>query len=98
MSKRPFRFGVVTGQARSAEEWIAKARRAESLGFSSFLVPVFFVLMGMRVQLSAFAQPGVLGLAGLLTLAAVAVRRASVRRLEASEEAPDRRDRPRSGE
>ncbi len=39
MSKRPFRFGVVTGQARSAEEWIAKARRAESLGFSSFLIP-----------------------------------------------------------
>jgi len=39
MSKRPFRFGVVTGQSRSAEEWIAKARRAESLGFSSFLIP-----------------------------------------------------------
>ena len=39
MSKRTFRFGVVTGQARSAEEWIAKARRAESLGFSSFLIP-----------------------------------------------------------
>lgn len=39
MSKRPFRFGVVIGQARSAEEWSAKARQAESLGFSSFLVP-----------------------------------------------------------
>jgi probable F420-dependent oxidoreductase len=39
MSKRPFRFGVVAGQSRSAEEWIAKARRAESLGFSSFLIP-----------------------------------------------------------
>ena len=39
MSKRPFRFGVGAGQARSAEEWIAKARRAESLGFSSFLIP-----------------------------------------------------------
>jgi probable F420-dependent oxidoreductase len=39
MSQRPFRFGVVAGQARSAEEWIAKARRAESLGFSSFLIP-----------------------------------------------------------
>jgi Kef-type K+ transport system membrane component KefB len=38
---------------------------------SSFLVPVFFVLMGMRVDLTAFAQPGVLGLAGLLTLAAI---------------------------
>ena len=38
---------------------------------SSFLVPIFFVLMGMRVQLQAFGQPGVLGLAGLLTLAAI---------------------------
>src|SRR5437763_9852099 len=39
MSKRPFRFGVVAAQSRSAEEWVAKARRAESLGFSSFLIP-----------------------------------------------------------
>ena len=39
MSTHPFRFGVVTGQARSAEEWVAKARRAEALGFSSFLIP-----------------------------------------------------------
>jgi probable F420-dependent oxidoreductase len=39
MSKRPFRFGVVAGQARSAQEWVAKARRAEALGFSSFLIP-----------------------------------------------------------
>jgi Kef-type K+ transport system membrane component KefB len=36
-----------------------------------FLVPVFFVLMGMRVQLSALAQPGALGLAALLTIAAI---------------------------
>jgi Kef-type K+ transport system membrane component KefB len=39
---------------------------------SVFLVPVFFVLMGMRVELSAFLQPGVLGLAALLTLVAIA--------------------------
>jgi Kef-type K+ transport system membrane component KefB len=38
---------------------------------SSFLVPVFFVLMGMGVDLSVFAQPGVLGFAGALTVAAV---------------------------
>ncbi|MGH7529418.1 MAG: cation:proton antiporter [Gemmatimonadales bacterium] len=38
---------------------------------ATVLVPVFFVLMGMRVELSAFAQSGVLGLAALLTLAAV---------------------------
>jgi Kef-type K+ transport system membrane component KefB len=39
---------------------------------SVFLVPVFFVLMGMRVELGAFLQPGVIGLATLLTVVAVA--------------------------
>lgn len=38
---------------------------------SVFLVPVFFVLMGMRVELGAFLQPGVLGLAAMLTLVAI---------------------------
>jgi Na+:H+ antiporter len=38
---------------------------------SSFLVPVFFVLMGMRVDLRVFGAAGVLGFAAVLTLAAV---------------------------
>jgi Kef-type K+ transport system membrane component KefB len=38
---------------------------------ATLLVPVFFVLMGMRVDLAAFARVEVLGLAALLTLAAV---------------------------
>jgi Kef-type K+ transport system membrane component KefB len=38
---------------------------------SGFLSPVFFVLMGMRTDLRAFAAPGVLGLAAVLTVAAV---------------------------
>ncbi len=38
---------------------------------SSFLVPVFFVLMGMRVDLSTFMRPEILGLAAALTVAAV---------------------------
>jgi Kef-type K+ transport system membrane component KefB len=38
---------------------------------SGFLVPVFFVLMGMGVDLSVFTQPGVLGFAAALTVAAV---------------------------
>jgi Na+:H+ antiporter len=38
---------------------------------ASFLVPVFFVLMGMRTDLRAFMQPGVLGLAAGLTVAAI---------------------------
>src|SRR5262245_3024815 len=38
---------------------------------STFLVPVFFVLMGMRVDLRAFARVEVLGFAAVLTLVAV---------------------------
>jgi len=38
---------------------------------SSFLVPVFFVLMGMRVDLATFMRPQILGLAAVLTVAAV---------------------------
>lgn len=43
---------------------------------AAFLVPVFFVLMGMRVELRAFAQPGVLLLALLLTVAAIVGKQA----------------------
>jgi Kef-type K+ transport system membrane component KefB len=43
---------------------------------AEFLVPVFFVLMGMRVELRAFGQPGVLLLAVLLTVAAIAGKQA----------------------
>ncbi len=39
---------------------------------SSFLVPVFFVVMGARTSLAAFANPEVLGVAAALTVAAVA--------------------------
>jgi Kef-type K+ transport system membrane component KefB len=39
---------------------------------TAFLVPVFFVLMGMRVDLSVFGTGGVIGFAAVLTLAAVA--------------------------
>jgi Kef-type K+ transport system membrane component KefB len=38
---------------------------------TSFLVPVFFVLMGVRTDLRAVVQPGILGLAAALTAAAV---------------------------
>jgi probable F420-dependent oxidoreductase len=39
VSSRPFRFGVVAAQARSGDEWAAAARRAEALGYSTFLIP-----------------------------------------------------------
>lgn len=38
---------------------------------ATVLVPVFFVVMGARVELAAFARTDVLSLAGLLTLAAI---------------------------
>ena len=36
---RPFRFGVIVYQAKSKDEWVARAQRAENLGYSTFLVP-----------------------------------------------------------
>ena len=36
-----------------------------------FLVPIFFVLMGIRVDLSTFGQPGVLGFAAALSIVAI---------------------------
>src|SRR5499427_9122498 len=46
-ASRPFRFGVVAAQARSAEEWTTKARRIESMGYSTVLMPD-----GLRYTLS----------------------------------------------
>ena len=43
---------------------------------SAFLVPVFFVVMGMRVDLSALMRPEILGLAGALTVAAILSKQA----------------------
>ena len=40
------------------------------------LVPIFFVLMGMKTDLRAFAQPGVLGLATALSVAALVGKQA----------------------
>ena len=39
MADRRFRFGVVAGQAGTAVEWTGLARRAEELGYSTFLIP-----------------------------------------------------------
>jgi Kef-type K+ transport system membrane component KefB len=43
---------------------------------SSFLVPIFFVLMGMQTDLRTFLQPGMLGLAAALTVAAIVGKQA----------------------
>jgi hypothetical protein len=34
---RPFRFGVITESAPSREQWSALVRRAEELGYATFL-------------------------------------------------------------
>lgn len=39
MAQRPFRFGVTAAGARSGVEWIEKARRVESLGYTTLVVP-----------------------------------------------------------
>jgi Kef-type K+ transport system membrane component KefB len=39
---------------------------------AAFLVPLFFVRMGMRVDLAVFQDPAVLGFTAVLTLAAIA--------------------------
>ena len=36
---RPFRFGVSVRHAEDGDDWREKARRAEGLGYSVFLVP-----------------------------------------------------------
>ena len=38
VTQKPFRFGVIGIAARSRKEWVAKAQRAEALGFSTFLM------------------------------------------------------------
>jgi len=45
---------------------------------ASFLVPVFFVIMGVRTDLGVFSKPGVLGLAITLTAAAIVGKQLSV--------------------
>jgi probable F420-dependent oxidoreductase len=41
---RPFRFGVVCGNAVSRAEWVSKARKAEELGYAILLVPDHIVI------------------------------------------------------
>jgi probable F420-dependent oxidoreductase len=36
---RPFRFGVVSAAARSADDWLTRARRIEALGFDTLVIP-----------------------------------------------------------
>ncbi len=42
-NKRLFRFGVCPGSAQSRKDWVEQARKAEDLGYSTFLFPDHFV-------------------------------------------------------
>lgn len=42
-SSRPFRFGVINESMQTASAWNADARRAERLGYSTFLIRDHFV-------------------------------------------------------
>jgi Kef-type K+ transport system membrane component KefB len=65
--------GLILEEAHYSDFTVLDEHRVEDLvrPISVFLVPIFFVLMGMRVELSAFTQPGVPGLAALLTVVAI---------------------------
>jgi Na+:H+ antiporter len=68
-----FAAGLVLDNAHY-HDFVARGERAvEDLlrPLTDFLVPLFFVLMGLRTDLHAFAQPGMLGLAAAITVAAV---------------------------
>ncbi len=41
--KRRFRFGVSPGRAESRKHWVEQARKAEDLGYSTFLLPDHYV-------------------------------------------------------
>jgi Kef-type K+ transport system membrane component KefB len=68
-----FAAGLVLDQAsyQGYQEW--RTRHIEELlaPVSAIYVPVFFVLMGLRVDLRAFASVSVLEFAGGLTIAAI---------------------------
>ena len=38
-ARRAFRFGVACARGRSRHDWREKARKAEQLGYATFLVP-----------------------------------------------------------
>jgi len=60
--------GFVERGERSLEELVHP--------ISAFLVPIFFVTMGVHTDLRSFAGPGVLGLAAALTVAGIAGKQA----------------------
>ncbi|WP_214409916.1 LLM class flavin-dependent oxidoreductase [Sphaerisporangium fuscum] len=55
MADRLFRFGVVAGMTPDADQWTALARRAEDLGYATFLTPDTLTTLPPLLSLSAAA-------------------------------------------
>ena len=70
--------GLILEDLHYRELAVKEDRQLEDLirPISSFLVPVFFVVMGMRVDLSALMRPDILGLTAALTVAAIVGKQA----------------------
>lgn len=68
-----FAAGVVLEEVHYRPFTMRGERRVQELLYpiNTLIVPVFFVLMGLRVDLRSFASPVVLGFAALITLAAI---------------------------
>ncbi len=68
-----FAAGVVLEEVHYRPFTMRGERRVQELLYpiNTLIVPVFFVLMGLRVDLRSFASPTVLGFAALITLAAI---------------------------
>lgn len=54
MTTRPFRFGIVNEHAHGAGAWVAQARRAEALGYATFLIRDHFTPDFFGEQLAPF--------------------------------------------
>jgi Na+:H+ antiporter len=68
-----FAAGVVLEEVHYKPFLARGERRVEELLFpiNTLIVPVFFVMMGLRVDLKSFASPGVIGFAALITFVAI---------------------------
>ena len=68
-----FAAGVVLDEVHYQTFLDRGERRVEELLFpiNTLIVPVFFVVMGLRVDLRSFASPAVLGFAALVTAVAI---------------------------
>ncbi len=68
-----FAAGLILEDVHYAELKTKEHHTLEQLvhPLSNFLVPIFFVLMGMRTDLQSFTAPGVLSLAAALTVVAI---------------------------